>query len=149
MPRKKLSEITIEDAAMLEPKRKFVPQEEDDFEEVDISNPRKKSKTGALKPGSPINMGFIPEAKFVPDEDVAVALHNLKTICRKKRCPMFIYFEMPNNKDDNTIDVTDFITAEEMNLKHEENDKILQHIKISRGFVAVERNNSINMDDLD
>lgn len=64
MPKKKLNEITLEDAAKLEPKRKFVPKEEEE-EEVDIANPRKKSKQGTLKPGSPINGKFILEAKYI------------------------------------------------------------------------------------
>ena len=145
MAEKDINEITIEDARALEPKRKFVPYE-DEFldEEVDISNPRKKSKTGALKPGSPINMQFIPEAQHIPDTELAVAVHELKNLCRKKRIPVFVYAEI-TEKD---VTVTDFITSEEMNLPHKENDEILQHIKISRGFTAVEKNTSINVDDL-
>lgn len=138
---KDITEITIEDAAIIEPKRKFVQYEDND--EVDIANPRKKSKTGALKPGSPINMGFVPEAKYIPDKDVAVAVHELKNICRKKRFPIFIYIDMPE-----TTEITDFITSEEMNLAHKTNDEILQHIKISRGFTAVEKHTTINMDEL-
>ena len=142
---KDINEITLEDAKFLEPKRKFVPYE-DDFsdEDIDIANPRKKSKVGALKPGSPINMQFIPEAQHIPDNDLAVAVHELKNLCRKKRIPVFVYAEITEKNGT----VTDFITSEEMNLPHKENDEILQHIKISRGFTAVEKNTSINVDEL-
>lgn len=140
---KDIAEITIEDAAMMEPKRKFVQHMEEDDDDLDIANPRKKSKTGTLKPGSPINMGFVPEAKYIPDKEIAVAIHELKNICRKKRFPVFLYVEMPG-----VTEITDFITSEEMNLAHKVNDEILQHIKISKGFTAVEKNTTINMDEL-
>ena len=146
MPKKKLNEITLEDAAKLEPKRKFVPKEEEE-EEVDIANPRKKSKQGTLKPGSPINGKFILEAKYIGDAELAGAVHNLKVICRKKRCPMFVYFDIP--KDDDFVEVSDFITREEMNMKHIKEDPVLQHIKITKGFTAVEKDDTVNVEDFD
>lgn len=103
---------------------------EDDFEEERYTSQTKKSSMGRLKPTSSINPDFIPETKIIKDAEVAKAINELKQVCRKKKCPVFINVVFPGADQR-----TEFLTPYELEINDDAAEEIISsHIKLSNGF---------------
>lgn len=103
---------------------------EDYFEEERYTSQTKKSSMGRLKPTSSINPDFIPETKIIKDAEVAKAINELKQVCRKKKCPVFINVVFPGADQR-----TEFLTPYELEINDDAAEEIISsHIKLSNGF---------------
>lgn len=98
--------------------------EEEDEDVVNIRNPKRKTTMGRFRPTSSINPDFILETKYFGDNEVAIAINQLKKICREKKLPMYV----------EVGPASDFISAYELGINTELDENIMNHVKVSNGF---------------